>query len=97
MGERPADGEEHVIVGALGELALDGGDQFVALAVHFVLGFKEGAALVVAGRFQATDALLGGELGLQGKGGDGFAAGFFNEAFEFFDLALQADLQVVGP
>ena len=46
---------------------------------------------------RGLDLLLAGQLFLQRERGRGGAAGFLDLAVELLDLALQADLQVVGP
>ncbi len=67
--EFPPDGEQTVQPGVLGELALDRGDEFLALPVHVVLRLEKSATLLRALGFQSLDLFLAGELVFQRAGG----------------------------
>ena len=59
-------------------------DQIPALLINGALGFKSGAALVVARGFDRFDLFLGGELVFQVDGGG--AAGFFDHTLHSSEL-----------
>ena len=81
----------------MSELALDLSDQFLSLFVHLILRVEQGPSFLIALRFECLDLLLPGKLLLQCQRGCSGTPGFLDLPVEILDLALQADLQVVGP
>lgn len=79
------------------QLPLDFRNQLLALFVHFILGIEQGTPFLVSLSFYSLDLFLARKLFFQSERSCCSPAGFFDLSVEFFDLPLQAKLQVVSP
>lgn len=82
---------------SLRQLSLDYCNQVGPLQVHLILCLEERAALLVALGFEGLNLLLAGEFLFQRQCRCGSAAGFLDLAVNLLDLALETQLEVVGP
>ncbi|MCZ7624790.1 MAG: hypothetical protein M5R38_02130 [Candidatus Methylomirabilis sp.] len=79
------------------QLALNLRNELFATAVNLVLRFKEGPAFGVALGLERFDLFLTRQLILQGQGSLGRATSLLDLAVQVFNLAFQADLQIIRP